>query len=378
MTDFPPLSGTQKAIIQRFYSNNYQKISLDKEARKSIWDEFIETRDISKFVNLKNQIPALYYEIEKALTQNRNIQSAVFSECVYSQALADSFGLIDFNYFPNNNKIKISDNQLEKRNSLDLTVRYSYSHSENSNVLFQAGGAGGVDCALRVQEFPEIAMIEFKEPYARASDPNLPKYQKNGLLISSESFENENPQFKAMLAEQIDKKTNIFDHLGSNINNFSAESIEKALTENYQGEKHADVICTEDSLGNLVMIPANHVTLWARMEGEIRPSGRNSCKAWSSSRLLETLEKLGAVQKGSSFEIETKKLKPTKARGGNQVSRYRIDPIFFIRAKDVTFVGEKTAFDIKSVKQNIPSITAKMNFENLDIEEVRNFYMEKK
>jgi hypothetical protein len=378
MSEYPPLSDTQKAIITKFYISKNKKISLDKVSRSSIWDKFIETRDIAQFENLKAFAPALYYEIKKALTQDRNIQSAVFSECVYSQALADHFGLIDFNYFPSNEKIELAQDKSKQGNIQDLTVRYSYSHSRTGDILYQAGGAGGVDCALRVQDFPAIAMIELKEPYARASDPNLPKYEKNGLLISSEKFEKENPQFHAMLAEQISGATNIFDHLGSNINNFSSESIEKALTENYQGDKFADVICTEDSIGNLVMIPANHVSMWARMEGEIRPSGRNSCKAWSSVRLLEVLERMGAKHKDQRVEIDLNALRPTKARGGNQISRFRIDPIFFIRAKDVAIVGGMASFELKSVMQNIPSITAKMNFENLDIEEVRHFYLRAK
>jgi hypothetical protein len=48
---------------------------------------------------------------------------------------------------------------------------------------------------------------------------------------------------------------------------------EKAVSENYIGSKKADVICTEDKFGNLVMLPSNEVGQWAELEGEIRPSG---------------------------------------------------------------------------------------------------------
>ena len=375
MSDLTPLSETQKLLMGEFYSKGNQKIALDKVARRLIWDKFIENRQLADFLYLKEAIPSLYHEIEKAITQKRNIQSAVFSECVYSQALANHFGLIDFFYFPENKKISLKDKTKQIQNLQELTVRYSYSHTKSGAVLFQAGGAGGVDCAFQNEKFPEVAMIELKEPYARASDPNLPKYEKNGLIISTEKFEKANPQFNSMLEEQITKGTNIFNHLGSNINNFSPTSIEKALKENYQGEKFAHVICTEDSHGNLVMLPSNHVTHWARMEGEIRPSGRNSCKAWSTARLIEVLGNIGAKEQGGKVEVDMTSLKPTKARGGSQISRYRIDPIFFVRAKDLTTEGVRATFDLKSVKQNIPSITAKMNFEDLEIEEVRDFYM---
>ena len=375
MAELEPLSEMQRVVLREFYESDNQKIALDKAARSKVWDSFILNRSISEFSYLQEEIPSLYHEIEKAIQQGRNIQSAVFSECVYSQAIADHFGLIDFHFFPENKRIAISTHEETEGESRELTVRYSYSHGNKQKVLFQAGGAAGVDCAFRNERFPEIAMIELKEPYARASDPNLPKYEENGLLVSTEGFEQENPQFTAMLREQIESGTNIFEHLGSNINNFSSESIEKALTENYQGEKYAHVICTEDKYGNLVMLPSNHVTHWARMEGEIRPSGRNSCRAWSTSRLVEVLNLMSATHQGGKVEVDMTSLRPTKARGGSQISRYRIDPIFFVRSKDLTIEGNRAIFDLKSVKQNIPSITAKMNFEDLEIEEVRDFYM---
>lgn len=375
MDELAPLTATQRLIIENFYTRNFQKIGLDKTARKKIWDQFKTNRNISDFGYLKDDIPSLYHEIEKAITQGRNLQSAVFSECVYSQSLANHFGLIDFFYFPDNKKVTLEKTERKPKNSNELTVRYSYSHNTSGAILYQAGGAAGVDCAFQNNTFPEVAMIELKEPYARASDPNLPKYEKNGLLISTEKFEKANPQFKSMLDEQVSKGANIFKHLGSNINDFSQESIEKALTENYQGEKFAHVICTEDSYGNLVMIPSNHVAHWARMEGEIRPSGRNSCKAWSTSQLMEVLRQIGATEASGKVEIEMSCLKPTPQRGGTEISRYRIDPIFFIRTKDIRVSGDTASFDLKSVKQNIPSITAKMNFEKLDIEKVRDFYM---
>ena len=375
MSDLTPLSETQKLLMGEFYSKGNQKIALDKVARRLIWDKFIENRQLADFLYLKEAIPSLYHEIEKSITQNRNLQSAVFSECVYSQALANHFGLVDFFYFPDNRKVTLEQADGKPKNFNELTVRYSYSHTTSGAVLFQAGGAAGVDCAFQSNSFPEVAMIELKEPYARASDPNLPKYEKDGLLISTEKFEKANPQFKSMLEEQISKGTNIFEHLGSNINDFSQKSIETALNENYQGEKFAHVICTEDNYGNLVMLPSNHVAHWARMEGEIRPTGRNSCKAWSTSQLVEVLRQIGATETGGRVEIEMSSLKPKPERGGNRISRYRIDPIFFVRTKDVRIFGEIASFDLKSVKQNIPSITAKMNFEKLDIEEVRDFYM---
>ena len=40
-----------------------------------------------------------------------------------------------------------------------LTIRYSYQNSENLDLLVQAGGAGGVDCALYSKAENELVMI---------------------------------------------------------------------------------------------------------------------------------------------------------------------------------------------------------------------------
>lgn len=376
MNDLADLSETQLRILSSFYKKDNVKVSLNKNERSHIWDKFLVSRNLSDFEYLKEMVPALFFEIAKAISSNRNIQSAVFSECVYTKAIADQFGLIDFHYFEKPKHEIVSSKTREGVPVVELNVRYAYSHNATSSTLYQAGGASGVDCALKIPAIDEIAMIELKESYARASDPNLPKYGNDGRLVTSMKFEASNPQFREMLQEQITKELNIFDHLGSNINDFSAASIEKALTDNYQGSKFAHVICTEDINGYLVMLPSNHVTKWAKMEGEIRPSGRNSCKAWSILRLTEVLLKKGAEINGDRVVIPSRLLKPTIARGGNRISRYRIDPIFFVRERDIKIESGKCKFYLASVKQNIPSITAKMNFELLDIESVRKFYME--
>lgn len=58
-----------------------------------------------------------------------------------------------------------------------------------------------------------------------------------------------------MIAEQIEKRLNFFERLGSNVHDFSDESILEAVTENYNVQKHADVICTESAAGT-AMFPA--------------------------------------------------------------------------------------------------------------------------
>jgi hypothetical protein len=376
MSDPMVLTDLQIKLMRYFYETPELKISLNKAERRNIWDDFVKNRDIENISHLEKAVPALYFEMEKALTQDQNIQPAVFSECVYAQALAAKFNLSKFEHYLENVKIDLAGNEEGLGNIPKLTARYSYSSPSGREILYQAGGAGAVDCALKAEFDEGFAMIELKEPYARTSEPDLPKYTENGLIVSSPEFEVAYPQFKEMLDEQLMQGLNVFEHVGNNVSNFSTKSLEKAVTENYAGKKYAHVICTEDKKGRLVMLPSNHVALWAKLEGEIRPSGRNSYKVWTPNHLRKVLLNLGATYKNDLVTLPISALKTSKARGNSNISRYKIDPFFFIRKKEVTIEGSYAQFSVEAIRQLNPSITAKMKFEDLDIDKIQKFYSE--
>lgn len=377
MTSPSSLSNAQKKLLLDFYSKPTTKVAFNTAERKKIWNEFKKHRNLKKFSYLEDTAPAVFAEITKALVNKRNIQPAVFSECVYAQAFADKFNLSIFENHINSGSDKFNFSGIEIPDAEDLTIRYSYSNSDKSKTLVQAGGAGGVDCALISFQTKSATMIELKEPYARTSAPDLPKYGEDGFLVSSDKFLRENPQFKSMLEEQIRKKFNVFDHLGSNLSDFSAESIESAVTENYSGEKFADFICTEDLSGDLVLIPSRHVALWAELEGELRPTGRNSYPVWTPNKLISVLKEKGGSIQADTVRMPLSSFKQSKARGGENISRFKISPLFFVRSVDVEDTKGTVTFKIDAVKQNIPDITAKINFKNLDVSKVKEFYSDK-
>lgn len=376
MVELSVLSEAQRKILQEFYSGPHVIVALNKVERTRIWDDFVTNRNIHNISHLQNSIPALYSEMEKALQQNRNIQPAVFSECVYTQSLAQKLSLSVYEMHLENERLDLEKGIMNSKELNSLTVRYSFTNASGTKTLYQAGGASGVDCALHTLSPNELTWIEMKEPYARTSEPDLPKYGEDGFLVSSSAFEESYPQFKAMLEEQLEKSLNVFERIGNNIAEFSASSIEKAVTENYSGEKLAHVICTEDEDGNLVMLPSNHVAFWAKLEGEIRPSGRNSYSVWTPIKLMEILQSMGATIKDDIVKIPVSKLKTSNARGSKKVSRYKINPLFFVRDSQVRIDGEFASFPLNVVKQLNPSITAKMNFKRLKISDVKDFYSE--
>jgi hypothetical protein len=180
-----------------------------------------------------------------------------------------------------------------------------------------------------------------------------------------------------MLEEQIKKRFNIFDHLGNNLSDFSPESIESAVTENYSGEKFAAFICTEDSSGYLALIPARDVAIWAKLEGELRPTGRNSYPVWTPNKLLSVVKEKGGSVQADTVSMPLSSFKQSKARGGENISRFKLSPLFFVRSEDVENTKGIVTFKLDAVEQNIPDITTKINFKNLDVSKVKRFYTDK-
>lgn len=369
-----PLTEAQQYALKLFYASGDTKVKIDKSGRDLIWKKFVAHRTFDTLKSLEKEVPAFFAEVEKAVKARKNLQPAVFSECVYSQALAEKLNLTEFTNHINGEKIQIDHFFPRETDLKEFSIRYSYSHAQHDKTLIQAGGPAAVDCALICKEDQQLLRIELKEPYARTSEPDLPRYGEDGVLVTSEKFTKKYPQFTNMLNEHLNEGFNVFAHLGNNVGKFDPENIKSAVTSNYSGEKYADVICTEDSNGYLVMLPANHVSRWARLEGEIRPTGRNHYKVWTPVKLQTTLDEIGAKDLGQFTTVLLDKLKASNARGSNKISRYKINPLFFIRASDIIIEGSTAKFKKNAVRQLIPSITAKMDFDGLKIGEVRNFY----
>jgi hypothetical protein len=367
------LTKAQRELMSEFYSYGFTKIVLDKSQRTEIWNCFEENREIPENYNLQKICPALLNEIIRAIDSESNIQSAVFSECSFAQTLANMF---DLSIFTNhrNNPYYLQTEVVKLLQTYDMFPRYVYSNEDKSRLLIQAGGRNGVDSALISVSDYSVFTIEFKEAGAKSSEPDLPKYGEDGKLVITEQFKETYPQFVNMLNEHIGY--DVFANMGRNESDFSTDSIKTAISNNYNAKKFADVICTEDTNGYLTMIPANQVDAWARLEGEIRTAGRNPYSVWTPDKLKVFIERLGGNIDNGIITITESQLTLSAPRGGTGVSRYKINNLFFVRSQNVDILGGVATFELRHVFQLNPTITAKMFFDNLDINNVHAYYKE--
>ena len=361
--------------MKEFYAFPMCRVLLVKPERTKIWNEFISKRSLNDFRYLSEYCPALFAEMEKAIDHEQNVQSAVFSECVYAQGLADHFSLDDFASYAEDASW-LDAGTLNLLQTYGLVPRYIYRNKSKNRILIQAGGHGGVDGALISVLDTNVFTLEFKEPAAKTSEVDLPKYGEDGDFKITPSFIGRYPQFSSMVAEQKNESLKFFDHIGSNINNFSPLSIQRAVAENYQGKKFADVICTEDRNGFLTLLPSNQVHLWARVRGEIRPAGRNYSKVWTPEKLKEILLSIGGSINEGVVTVPLAQLKSSKQRGGTKISRYKINSLFFVKASDVLTTHNSARFAMEDVQQLRPTISAHMFFDDLEVNKVRDHYID--
>lgn len=366
------LEESQKEIMKEFYGIKPTKVIFNKRERKRLWGNATSRSSSFDFSTIDKVCPALSHQVSRSYSSGNNIQSAVFSECVYAQTIANMLDLDEFhNSLEGDNILTSSVEKLLK--SYNLFPRYVYSNKKRDRLLVQAGGCKGIDSALINVNDLKIYTIEFKEPYAKTTEPDLPKVGEDGKLFINKEFVEDYPQFEEMLKEHVG--LNIFDHMGENIHNFSLESINIAVSENYT-KKYADVICTEDSNGNLVMIPVNQVSIWAKLEGEIRATGRNFYKVWTPNTLKKFLNSYGAEINGNNVKMLKSKMIPRKQRGGHgKISGYKINPLFFVEVKYCESKGLYYVFPFDKIKQIDPTITAKMKFSKLKYKEVKEYYL---
>jgi hypothetical protein len=366
-----PLTKQQKDIMQEFYSKTLVKSVLSKVEYNKIWKLCKNNQNISNIQEIEKICPAIICEINKSETNSKNLQSAVFSECVYAQTLANVFNLSKFYNYAENQDI-LPQNVLSLLSSYFLYPRYIYANVEKSRLLIQAGGCNGIDSALIQVWDNSVYSIEFKEQSARGISADLPKYKENGTLAVTKDFAEKYPWYVDMLNEH--KTLNLFEIAGHNIYDFSVESIKKAIVNNYNNaKKYADVIVTADKNGFLTMLPANQVDIWAKLEGEIR-AGRNKYKVWTPNKLKEIILENGGEIEKTTVVFSKNNIKSAVERGGEKVSRYKISPIFFVYVTDCKEQNGNIVFDIEDVWQLNPAITAKMFFRKLDAAEVKSYY----
>ena len=127
------MSESQKEIMAKFYSIGATKVIFNKKERAAFWSKAKSRSNFDDLQVLEQKCPALAHQIKRSYESGKNIQSAVFSECVYAQTFANMLNLNVFvNCFENESFISAPIKALLR--SHNLIPRYLYTDALRSRI----------------------------------------------------------------------------------------------------------------------------------------------------------------------------------------------------------------------------------------------------
>ena len=370
----------KKAFLARFYENGLTAPDLQDSERKALWLKSKESKQeaLEKAEAESPENQALAFELKKAIGAKsksgkpKNLQPGVVTECTYAFAIARAMGLDHFE-LAEGSSLKLPQRLVEVVKMQGFSSRYIYFSADLSSVLLQGGGPHAVDAIFFDSTTNEYVTIEFKEPAAKVSEPDLPKYGEDGLFTSDSRFEQRHSGYLKMLRDSIAKGLNIRSLKGHNTkpSDFTRDSVEEAIL---AALGRADIICTHDAQGFVVMLPKDDIFSLVRVEGEIRSAGKNSYAVWTPKFLREVLAEEAGTIVGAEIHLPVNEDRWGRGRGSNENTRVRIGSLFWVPIAKAIVDGPRVKMRIADVRQKRPTIAAKIFFQDLDGNVLRDKY----
>lgn len=316
----------------------------------------------SCFCEFKNQLdlsPAAFCELKKQFEKKMALQPSILTECFIAQTLANFWGLDKFEDLDAKGFIpsEISNILFGIKNKRDgASFRYIYFNDKADFVLVQCGDSSTID-AVFIKEKIGIR-IEFKEELAKINEVDIPSYGDDGKLVVSDDFKTKYPYY-APFVEIFNQKTNVFEMIGHNFNlvDYLDEENSKKIIESIVDAKfiNAYVLLKGNTL--IPVLGRNLHSSVGFSGSEIRTAGKNAKKLWSVDFAKNEISRLGGkIADGKVFLPLNEKMYVT-GRGMDIVTRYKINPLIFVRIEYTQVEGGIISFDFEKIEQLKPTIS---------------------
>lgn len=352
------LSKKETDSINKYYGKNFNKYKG--------YTQFLEADPEIHSIILK--VNSIEKEIHKQFANEMGLQQGILSECNYIQTLAKLFGLnkcVDLDQTPAN-QLPVSCTRYIRQGADKFSCsRYLYYSARNEDVfIFQYGNpsAGDADiifCGMKVY-------LEVKERSAKCGEFDL-TYDEKGHLIYSKKIEEKYPDM-IKLIDAFNEETTVFEQIGSNYNKFDPEIVE-AIISNYFNQPQIDLLISTDNNDKLIAVQSENINLVlpngkkiiSTDTSEIRTAGRNSGKVFTPGFLDKTLDDFDAIEiEPGKYMIENRNDRHVgfaKGRGKDEITRFKINHVFFVPVKQIEEDGEYVIFEKKDIKQLKASIS---------------------
>lgn len=316
----------------------------------------------SCFHEFENQLklsPAAFCELKKQFEKQMALQPSILTECFIAQTLANFWGLDKFEDLDAKGVLpsEISNILFGIKNKRDgASFRYIYFNDKADFVLVQCGDSSTID-AVFIKEKIGIR-IEFKEELAKINEVDIPSYGDDGKFIVGGDFKTKYPYY-APFVEIFNQQTNVFEMIGHNFKlaDYLDEENSKRIIESIVDAKFINAYVLLKG-NTLVPVLGRNLHSSVGFSGsEIRTAGKNAKKLWSVDFAKNEILRLGGkIADGKVFLPLNEKMYVT-GPGMDIVTRYKINPLIFVRIEYTQVEGGIISFDFEKIEQLKPTIS---------------------
>ncbi len=374
---FTKLIITSKEIktLNTYYKNNFNKY----EKYENFYDSLGELKDI---LNLSK---AAVLEFKKQFENKKGLQPAVITECYIAQTIANMLNLgnfVDIDEKEDNMPSSLAMTLLRSRGDSDKALpRYIYHNDKNDVILVQYGDSSSVD-AIFVKSKTK-ARIEFKEQKSKLTEPDIHGlYSEDGKLIIDDHFKERYSEYIPMI-DIFNDKTSVFDSIGHNFNlsEFISNDILQTMVEKVFTTKNINLYILQQGNKIYPVLSGDLLKNIDTSGSEIRTAGRNSKKFFTRVYAYNTISNLGGIISADEFKVPCCKIGNTEngkkfgtvGRNTNKITRYKINNLLFVRAKDAKIKDDFLVFPVDKLMQLIPTISVHLNVK-IDEEVLKSAY----
>lgn len=330
--------------------------------------------DAEKAMNFGIQ-DAGYLLLRRKLREGKpHLRPMELHECAVAKTVASLYGMSSIWSKDMDSSPSWLTAALQRVNNADRSVAeyiYYAPQDEGASLLMLLGGPNTTD--LLLSKSGGTVRIEAKGQLSKLGEYDFPDIDKDGKLVLDDEFRSKR-QDLVPFAEEFNRKTSIFEILGSNYSlvpmiNDHPDWLEKAVG-GYLDEKSPDIFLIEHGPGRgkpTVLVPVLPEYLCQALDfsgSEIRSNGRNHKKLRKDvdelyfKMAIGFALKLGGRYEGGRFILPAAALEPRKERGkADSISGWKMNGLFYFEGSPIETAGDEMSFSPESLQRTKPSIS---------------------
>lgn len=311
---------------------NLSILQKAQEEYRQYSNQYTNIQDLVKNCTVLNllikECPNVIFAIENAFQQHC-LQSSILTEYAAFSLFAKSLHLFDIKPIKNN------------------TCRCIYTHPQKNIELRQYGGCQYLDGEI-YKNNQLIRKFEIKQKIARTMDSDLGLVVNGHIKVRSD--------IKDAWYDYIPfiEKIDFWKNLGHNIK-LNDKEINRQIALTYLQQYGPVEILLFGDKGLYYLSPTEYMQHLSYSTSEIRTCGKNHTALYNIDVFMQWLFSHQGVINNDIITLPFLNVESTKGRGSTQITRYKMNYIFWVPAEKVNVENGLISFHKQFIRENKPN-----------------------